>query len=170
MLTQSVISSLLVLLATLISSIHTNSLNCMNIIGCSPEFAAFDTDGPNRTLEIRCTFRKRIEPYDLLWQFPYNNQKRLIVDMDGAVMAPFKHEIINEFHNGEPHSVSILKVPLLNSSYYTTYSCMSLTDSCSKTVKVNLKERALGYMNSSTSTKFNLLSFSLVLLNVLNHL
>jgi hypothetical protein len=113
----------------------------MNIIGCSPEFAAFDSDGPNRTLEIRCTFRKRIEPFDLLWQFPYNNQKRLIVDMEGAVMPPFKHEIIDEYHNGEPHSVSILKVPLLNSSYYTTYSCMSLTDSCSKTVRVNLKER-----------------------------
>lgn len=168
MIAKVVSSLLLVLLAVSIGSVHANSLNCMNLIGCSPEFAAFDSDGPNRTLEIRCTFRKRIEPYDLLWQFPYNNQKRLIVDMDGAVMAPFKHEIIDEYHNGEAHSVSILKVPLLNSSYYTAYSCMSLTDSCSKTIKVNLKERALGYMNSSTSTKINFLSFLVVLFNVRN--
>lgn len=160
-----------VLLLVLFTSINYASAY-VKIISCTPEFAAFDHDTSNRTIEIRCTFSEKIHPLDVLWQFSYNNNYRSIVDMDGIVMAPFKHELIEERdHLGQAYSVSILKVPLLNSSYYTLYKCMSVSGSCYKEVKINLRQRAMGYTNSSTKTNsFCLLNLFIILFNVLKML
>lgn len=145
---------------------------CLKILSCTPEISALDHDSLNETIEIRCTFREKINPTDVIWQFRYNNEFRSAVDMDGAVMQPFKHEIIQvDNYPGNPYTISVLKVPLLNSSYYTNYKCTSVLGNCFRVVKINLKERALGYTNaSSKNVVFSFFSIFIILYNAITFL
>lgn len=143
--------------------------DCYTIVNCTPEISAFDHNNLNQTIEIRCTFRNRIEnPLDVMWKFYLNNEERMAYDMEGVAMAPFKHTIIHVDENpAHPYSISVLKVPLLNASYFTNYTCVSLAGSCFRTVKINLKQKALGYTNkSSAKNAFNPFNFFLILINV----
>lgn len=147
------IHQIILIIISLISI--TYAYDCYTIVSCSPEISAFDHNNLNQTIEIRCTFRNRIEnPLDVMWKFYLNNEQRMAIDMEGVAMAPFKHSIIHVDENPEhPYSISVLKVPLLNASYFTNYTCVSLIGSCYRTVKINLKQKALGYMNSSPVLK-----------------
>lgn len=136
---------------------------------CTPEISALDENSLNQTIEIRCTFRNKIaNPLDVMWKFSYNNEYRMAIDMDGVTMPPFKHKIIHVEDPKQPYSISVLRVPLLNASYYTNYTCVSVMGQCYRTVKINLKQKALGYMNSSPQTfKFSMLNFVPILLTFL---
>ena len=48
----------------------------------------------------------------------------------------------------KPYSVSVLKIALLNSSYYTNYTIMSLSGSCSQTVRIIYKEKGKIFFKS----------------------
>ena len=62
--------------------------------------------------------------------------------MDGGVLAPFKHTLINDNISDENvQTISKLTVHLVNSSYFTNYSLLHLSDSCQQTVRINLQER-----------------------------
>jgi hypothetical protein len=129
---------------------------------CSPEIIALDTDSINSTLDIRCIFINRLDdPSDIMWKFSLNRMERVINDLDGGVLHPFKHVVKSKTNltlsssggivaaNGHAGgSQSILRIPLLNESYYTNYTIMHTRDSCQQTIRVHLKETALGYSSA----------------------
>ena len=80
-----------------------------------------------------------------MWKFQLDKGERMAYDADGQTMPPFKHEIlhINETFPSSPYSMSILKVQLLNASYFTNYTIWSVSGGCYQTVRVNLKERGI---------------------------
>lgn len=159
---------LLSLFSVLMLSSIANAFDCYTITKCTPEISALDENSLNQTIEIRCTFRDKIaNPLDVMWKFSYNNEYRMAIDMDGVTMPPFKHKIMHVEDNypNQPYSISVLRVPLLNASYYTNYTCVSVMGQCYRTVKINLKQKALGYMNGSPQTfAFSSLSFVPILL------
>jgi len=148
----------------------TFAYDCYTITKCSPEISALGYNNLNQTIEIRCTFRSRIEsPLDVMWKFTYDRGERMAYDADGQTMPPFKHTIVNvedEFPN-QPYSISILKVPLLNASYFTNYTIVSVRGQCYQTVRIHLKERALGLTNVSMSPQTLIAHKSLLILTVL---
>jgi hypothetical protein len=97
-----------------------------------------------------------------MWKFALpNNVERVINDLDGGILPPFKHvikatnlTISNGYivigHSGTVGSQSILRIPLLNESYYTNYTIMHTRDSCQQTVRVHLKETAMGYSGATS--------------------
>jgi hypothetical protein len=76
-----------------------------------------------------------------MWKFTYDRSERMAYDADGQTMPPFKHSIINVDDKQNPHSISVLTVPLLNASYFTNYTIVSVRGQCYQTVKIHLKER-----------------------------
>ena len=126
--------------------ILTNLTKGYPITRCSPEIAALDYNSLNSTLQIRCVFRNKIQdPLDIVWRYQLEKGERMAYDFEGQTMSPFKHEIVHI--DGPfpqvPHSISILTIRLLNSSYFTNYSIFSLKGNCFVNVKVNLKETGL---------------------------
>lgn len=67
----------------------------------------------------------------------------MIKDLEGQILQPFRHDLItlNNSYTLKPYSVSVLKIALLNPSYYTNYTIMSLSGSCSQTVRIIYKEK-----------------------------
>lgn len=124
---------------------------------CSPEIVSLSHNSLNSTFDIICEFYKKIEnPSDILWKFNIGPHQRIITDMDGGVLAPFKHVLINDgISESNVNSISKLTVHLANSSYYTNYTLIHMSDMCQQTVRINLQERALGYTNVSSVSKLN---------------
>lgn len=111
---------------------------------CSPQIAALDYNSLNTTIDIKCTFKERIDdPLDLTWKFGPEKNERMAVDMDGIILAPFQHQLIHLNDSPEPYSVSVLKIKLVNASYYTNYTIMSISGNCQQIVKIHLKERGI---------------------------
>jgi len=113
----------------------------------------------NTTLTIRCIFRKRIENhYDIMWLFHAGKSERVINPMDGPTLEPFAHELIQvngSQHGQQPHlikSVSLLHIRLLNSTFFTNYTLMTVGDTCQINIRVHLQETAMSYINSSAFT------------------
>ena len=137
------IFNLLILISITFSFIQISQANnCDPIEECSPQFAAFDTKSLNKTIQISCKFNKIIDPNDILWQFRMNKQDRTIKDFDDQILPPFKHQIINTnySYSSKPHSISVLTIPLINSSYYANYTIFSIPGSCYQTVRINYQE------------------------------
>ncbi len=84
-----------------------------------------------------------------MWKYQVEKGERMAYDFDGQTMAPFKHEIvhIDEPFPQVPHSISILTVHLLNSSYFTNYSIFSVKGNCYVNVKINLKETGMLFVD-----------------------
>jgi hypothetical protein len=74
----------------------------------------------------------------------------MIKDLEGQILQPFRHDLItlNNSFTLKPYSVSVLKIALLNSSYYTNYTIMSLSGSCSQTVRIIYKEKGKIFFKS----------------------
>lgn len=98
----------------------------------------------NRTVTIECQFHHLVkDPLDIIWMFQMGDTKRVLYDDEGNTMAPFKHELV-DMNTHDPHhaySMSILQVPLLNSSYFTNYTLSSVSGGCHRTVHIQLEER-----------------------------
>ncbi|CAF0714989.1 unnamed protein product [Brachionus calyciflorus] len=121
---------------------------------CSPDIVSLNHYTLNSTFDIICKFSKKVEdPSDIVWKFNMGNHQRIITDMDGGVLAPFKHTLIND--DSSFYSISKLTVYLVNASYYTNYSLLHLSDMCQQNVRINLQERALSYTNGSSKLKFD---------------
>jgi hypothetical protein len=167
-------ASPLVLLFLLLDAACSAASVCP-LFRCTPEIIALDTYSLNSTLDIKCIFISRIQdPSDIMWKFSLNKMERIINDLDGGVLAPFQHSIRNTnltiSNNGVITKVlpgqlsgsqSVLRVPLLNESYYTNYTIMHTRDSCQQTIRVHLKETALGYSNANPLRQHYLFSIFL---------
>lgn len=97
-------------------------------------------------MEIRCKFKRKTSLDDIMWKFHMNKNERLIKNMiDNDILAPFKHELIdlNNSYSSSQYTISVLKVPLINSTYYTNYTIVSISGSCYQTVRINYKARGL---------------------------
>jgi hypothetical protein len=74
-----------------------------------------------------------------------NKNERIITDMDdqNQILPPFQHEFLtlNNSYSSKPYSVSVLKIPLVNSSYFTNYTIISINSGCFQTVRINYKEK-----------------------------
>ena len=143
------------------------------LFSCTPEIATLDYDSINSTLDIKCTFVNRIEdPSDVIWKFRFNKNERIINDFDGGVLQPFRHYLkkasgVVQFPGGESiegATQSILRINLLNETYYTNYTIMHTRDSCQQTIRVQFRERALGYSRSSSIFNISSLISSIMLL------
>jgi hypothetical protein len=111
---------------------------------CSPQIAALDYNSLNSTIDIKCTFKERIDdPLDLTWKFGPEKNERMAVDMDGVILAPFQHQLVHLNESPEPYTVSVLKIKLVNASYYTNYTIMSISGNCQQIVRIHLKERGI---------------------------
>lgn len=149
---KNVLTTIIFSLFCYVQQIKCNE-DCYPILRCSPEIAALDYNSINSTIQIRCIFRNKIQdPLDIMWKYQIEKGERMAYDFDGQTMRPFKHDIvhIDEPFPQVPHSISILTIPLLNSSYFTNYSIFSVKGNCYVNVKVNLKETALGLTNGVT--------------------
>jgi hypothetical protein len=103
-----------------------------------------------------------------MWKYQADKGERMAYDFDGQVLPPFKHEIlkVDEPFPQVPHSISILTVRLVNSSYFTNYSIYSVKGNCYVNVKLNLKETALSLTNKcSILFRDSLTIFSAVFLS-----
>jgi hypothetical protein len=153
---------------------------------CSPDSITLDYDRLNTTLDIKCQFLNRIDdPSDIMWKFNFNRMERIINDLDGGVLAPFKHAIrhsSNVAHmkryglserkrqlsiSSSHGSLSVLRIHLLNSSYFTNYTIMHTRDSCQQTMRVRLAEQALGYSSGSRNLVFFMFKDFYVFLHVI---
>lgn len=114
------------------------------ITKCDPENSALDHYSINKTFEIHCEFREELsDQFDILWKVRLDKVERLAYNHVGETMQPFRHEVrtkVDPFSQRK-YSISVLKVPLLNSSYYTNYSIWSISGQCHKTIRIRLKER-----------------------------
>lgn len=97
----------------------------------------------NSTFDIQCVFYKKVEnPTEILWKFTLGNYQRLIINLEGDLLAPFKHTLINEnIDDPSVKSISRLTVYLANESYYTNYTLVHLSEMCQQTIRLNLQER-----------------------------
>ena len=173
------------LLLILASIWKLSSQSACPLFRCSPESVSLDYDSLNSTLDIKCYFVNRIEdPSDIMWRFNFNKAERIINDLDGGILAPFRHILrhassssssnhsnSNRYGNAASSSgsQSLLRIHLLNSSYYTNYTIMHTRDSCQQTIRIRLGEQALGYSQASALSQvpisyFYTLSFSWLLL------
>lgn len=158
-----------------VSLVKSNDFSdCSPIENCTPQIAALDYNSINSSIDVRCKFNKKIDnPLDIVWKFQMEKGERMAVDMDGYVMPPFQHNILNynDSFSNDQYSISVLKINLINSSYFTNYSIWSLNGGCKQTVRIHLKERALGYTNAASTVGAslyftNLLSLLLIIYNV----
>ena len=82
---------------------------------------------------------------DIIWKFKLNKNERIITDMDDQtqILPPFQHEFLtlNNSYSSKPYTVSVLKIPLVNSSYFTNYTIISVNANCFQTVRINYKEK-----------------------------
>jgi hypothetical protein len=109
---------------------------------CTPEISSLDYSSINSSLDVKCTFFKKVEdPNNVIWRFHLGKFERIINSVDGPVLEPFRHEIIQLNNSQHVKSMSILRINLLNSSYYTNYTLMNVKDMCQQTVRVQLQER-----------------------------
>lgn len=79
-----------------------------------------------------------------MWKFHFGKMERIINDLDGGILPPFQHQIINRNHSpSHINSISILKVNLMNSSYFTNYTIVNVKEMCQQTIRIHLQERGI---------------------------
>jgi hypothetical protein len=126
--------------------------NCRSIEHCSPDLTSLDSHYINKTIEIKCFFRGEMPLDDINWTVKLGKHEIMALDMDSEVLYPFGHDYIPDYtssSNPRPHTVSILKVPLLNASFFTNYTIGLVNEGCFHTVSIGLRERALKYSNQN---------------------
>lgn len=86
-----------------------------------------------------------------MWRFHIGNSERIINPQEGPTLEPFRHDLVHYNNSNMVKSMSLLHIPLLNSSLFTNYTLMNVNDMCQLTVRVHLQETALSYINNAYS-------------------
>ncbi|RNA05872.1 hypothetical protein BpHYR1_038079 [Brachionus plicatilis] len=134
--------------------------NICPLFKCSPEIVSLDQHSLNSTFDIQCVFYKKVKnPTDIIWRFTLGNYQRLITNLEGDLLAPFKHTLVNDnIDDPNVQSISKLTIYLANESYYTNYTLVHFSEMCQQTIRLNLQERASSLINTGSLEKINLLS------------